>query len=46
MKTLMSNDKDIGKNQMNPLAMSAHHLHTKNSHKTFSSRQEPKEYVH
>ena len=46
MKTIMSNDRDIGKNKMNPLAMSAHHLHAKNSHKTFSSRQEPKEHVH
>ena len=46
MKTIMSNDKDIGKNQMNPLAMSAHHLHAKNSDKTFSSRQDLKEHVH
>lgn len=46
MKTIMSNDKGIGKNQMNPLAMSAHHLHAKNSDKTFSSRQELKEHVH
>jgi hypothetical protein len=46
MKTIMSNDKDIGKNQMNPLAMSAQRLHAKNSDKTFSSRREIKEYVH
>jgi hypothetical protein len=46
MKTIMSSDKGIGKNQMNPLAMSAHHLHAKNSDKTFSPRQDIKEHVH
>ena len=46
MKTIISIDKDIGKNQMNPLAMSGHHLHGKNSDKTFISRQELKEHVH
>jgi hypothetical protein len=45
MKTIMSSDKGIGKIQMNPLAMSAHHLHAKNSDKTFSPRQDIKEHV-